>query len=139
MVETGSEIVNAIINNPMEAVILSLGIYVFYKLFVSRHKYLTRRTWSRNIGDFFGWIDSGVSKLIWNTDTYCGLQTDKLDQTEELIRKLPTISYHGLYNFIEAKLEVGSIERYKIIKALENQNRIKRNIGEHTDHWVLVD
>ena len=50
MTETGLDIVDAILNNPIEAVILFVGGYIAYRISSPRRRYYTQRYLKRELG-----------------------------------------------------------------------------------------
>ena len=121
-VDTNFELLDAIINNPIEAVLL-LGISIYiYKFFLGNGHFArdTRRAffrWMRNIpsdiGDF-------IAKCIFNPHSFTNVKIEKLDETLELIKNIHTLDWWSADHFLKAKLQISQGELTKIMQTLRN-------------------
>ena len=130
-----SELFNTIMNNPLEAFVLLLGIVFLYKFFLS-NDYMARE----NRNDFKLWLkylpsDSYyfLKKCISNQYSYCNLQHQKFEQVLELIAMGKTHNWHKR-DFIKAKLRISSDELTRIIHALQNLGIIEIN----SEHQIVI-
>lgn len=57
--------------------------------------------------------------------SWCNLPVEYLDDVHNVIKACPSITSWDICGFIEGKFQLTEMQRYKILKALENQERIE--------------
>jgi len=122
LVETGFQIIDAIINNPLEAVILFAVVFFSYKYFFGR-----RGSYNRHIiiGEFEQQIKMAYYNLFEKTNSYAGLKPEYFDDVLDLISKCPTVNHWSLQDFLKAKLKLNYLDMIRIIIALRNLEKIE--------------
>jgi len=102
-VETGFAIIDAIINNPIEAIILFALVFFSYKYFIGRSGYYNRRM---IIHEFEHRVKMAYYNLFEKTESYAGLKPEYFDDVLDLISKCPTVNHWSLHYFLRAKLQL---------------------------------
>jgi len=122
LIETGFQIIDAIINNPFEAVILFALVFFSYKYFFGR-----RGSYNRHIiiHDFEHQIKMAYYNLFEKTDSYAGLKPEYFDDVLDLIKKCPTVNHWSLQHFLKAKLQLNYLDMIRIMIALRNLEKIE--------------
>jgi len=138
MINTGFEIVDAIINNPVEAVIhfgLILFAYKFYfgKSYIARENRLGLKSWITFDVPFT--IEYFFRHCFSNPHSYCNIDSEKLEQVLELIKLTPFMHNWALRDFLKAKLNLTNDQVSKTINALVDLGIVKFS-DEH--HIVMV-
>jgi len=133
MIETGLELLDAIIHNPMEAVFLFIAGYIFYKYFGSGRSRMYRKHELRSLildTKFF-------LRRLFNGryESFCRINGERLDEVLTLIINLEGIHNWNQRDFIKAKTKMSQSEISQIINALVNLKIINWN-DEHS--LVLV-
>ena len=122
MVDTGFEIIDAVINNPLEAVVLFALGYFVYKYFIGgRRAYHNRVMLSHDIQHQF---HMAYFNLFRKYDSFSGLKPEYIDEALKIIKMCPDVSTWGLASFLEAKLGITEIDRYRLLKALQDLGKI---------------
>ncbi len=132
MIETGSEIIDAVISNPMEAMFIVFAIFFGYKYAPKSQRELRHFShkvgWQ--IGRFFHFLEKCVDNRWYS---FSGLNVEMLDRTLEIIK------YNKDHNWtqreiIRNKTGMSEIEVAQIIHALVNQGKIDWN----SDHELVL-
>ena len=121
-VNTDFELLDAIINNPMEAIILlAISIYI-YKFFLGNGDFArtNRRAFFRWIRDIPSDIYDFIAKCIFNPHSFTNVKIEKLDETLELIKIIHTLDWWSADHFLKAKLKISQGELTKIMQTLRN-------------------
>ncbi len=132
MIETGYPVIDAIINNPIESLILfGLG-YFFYKWFGSRRSRMYRKH------ELYGLLINSKHfiRRLFNGryESFCGINVERLDEVLSLITKLDGIHNWNQRDFIKAKTEMSQSEVSQLINALVNLKIITWN----DDHSLVL-
>lgn len=136
MTETGLQIIDAIINNPMEAIILGLGGYIIYKFYFSCEARHRRRYFFRHLGtDIDFHLSMAYYNLFKKSNSFAGLKPHRIDEALKLIRTCSNMSTWGLCYFLQAKMQLSSLDRYRIMKALEDLGKIAIQEQNGESHW----
>ena len=131
-IETGFEIIDAIVNNPMEAVILFVAGYMFYKYFGSGRSRMYRK---HELGSFLLDVKFFLRRLINSRhDSFCRINVERLDEVLSLISNLEGIHNWNQRDFIKAKTNMSSPEVSQLINALINLKIIDWN----TDYSLVI-
>ena len=117
-IETGFELLDAIINNPMEAVLLFISGYIVYKYFGSGRSRMYRKHELRSLLlDLKFFI-----RRVFNGryESFCRINVERLDEVLTLIIQLEGLHNWSQRDFIKAKTRMSSPEVSQIINALIN-------------------
>ncbi len=122
MIETGFQIIDAIINNPLEAVILFALVFFSYKYFFGR-----RGSYNRHviISELEYKIKMAYYNLFEKSNSYAGLKPEYFDDVLHLISKCPTVNHWSLQYFLRAKLQLNYLDMIRIMVALRNLEKIE--------------
>jgi len=130
-----NELIDVVMNNPIEAFLL-LAFSVFaYKFFLS-NDYLARS----NRHGFKRWLTRSVPLeieyffrhlLINNPYSYCNLQHQYFEEVLELIRITPFMHNWNSRDFIKAKLNIPESDVSRIINALRDLGIIEFDDDNH--------
>ena len=131
-IETGFEIIDAIVNNPMEAVILFVAGYMFYKYFGSGRSRMYRK---HELGSFLLDAKFFLRRLINSRyESFCRINVERLDEVLSLISNLEGIHNWNQRDFIKAKTNMSGPEVSQLINALINLKIIDWN----TDYSLVI-
>ena len=131
-IETGFEIIDAVVNNPMEAVILFVSGFMVYKYFGSDRSRMYRK---HELGSFLLDVKFFLRRLInGRYESFCRINVERLDEVLTLIIQLEGMHNWSQRDFIKAKTKMSSPEVSQLINALVNLKIIDWN----TDHSLVI-
>jgi len=125
LIETGFKIIDAIVNNPMEAILLFVSGFIVYKYFGSRRSRMYRKHELRSFlldSKFF------IRRLFnGRYESFCRINVERLDEVLTLIIQLEGMHNWKQRDFIKAKTKMSSPEVSQLINALINLKIIDWN------------
>ena len=131
-IETGFEIIDAIINNPMEAVLLFVAGFMVYKYFGSDRSRMYRK---HELSSFLLDVKFFLRRIInGRYESFCRINVERLDEVLTLIIQLEGMHNWSQRDFIKAKTKMSSPEVSQLINALVNLKIIDWN----TDHSLVI-
>jgi hypothetical protein len=119
------EIIDAIINNPMEAVLLFVAGFMVYKYFGSGRSRMYRK---HELSSFLLDVKFFLRRLINSRyESFCRINVERLDEVLTLITQLEGMHNWSQRDFIKAKTNMSSPEVSQLINALINLKIIDWN------------
>jgi len=132
LIETGFELLDAIINNPMQSVLVFIAGYFVYKYFGSARSRMYRK---HQLGSLLLDTKFFIRRLFnGRYESFCRINVERLDEVLSLLTKLEGIHNWNQRDFIKAKTKMSSPEVSQIINALINLKIIDWN----DDHSLFL-